>query len=148
MHRLEHWWGTQLLGRFDIQLANDHLFPLEQAFVGGRFTVRGYRENTLIRDNAMVGSLEARVPIWRNIRGEDVVQIAPFVDYGSAWNNKVETPFPRYLASVGVGLRWNILPQDRARFEVYWGLPLNHFGTNGTNLQDYGIHMQLVVQAF
>jgi len=148
VHRLEHWWGTQLLGRFDIQLANDHLFPLEQAFVGGRFTVRGYRENTLIRDNAMVGSLEARVPIWRNIRGEDVVQIAPFVDYGSAWNNKVETPFPRYLASVGVGLRWNILPQDRARFEVYWGLPLNHFGTNGTNLQDYGIHMQLVVQAF
>jgi hemolysin activation/secretion protein len=70
------------------------------------------------------------------------------VDYGSAWNNKVETPFPRYLASVGVGLRWSILPQDRARFEVYWGKPLNHFGTSGHNLQDYGIHFQLVVQAF
>jgi hypothetical protein len=40
-----------------------------------------------------------------------------------------------------------MLPQERARFEVYWGQQLNHVRGGEGNLQDYGIHLQLVVQA-
>ena len=50
------------------------------------------------------------------------------------------------LASVGLGLRWNILPRERARFELYWGLPLNLITHSTGNLQDHGIHLQFVVQ--
>src|SRR5262249_19085782 len=57
---------SQLIVRTDLQLANKPLFTLEQAAVGGRFTVRGYRENTLVRDNAFIGSIEARVPVVQN----------------------------------------------------------------------------------
>ena len=150
--RLDRWWGVQVLGRFDVQLADDRLFALEQYPVGGRFTVRGYRENTFVRDNAIVASLEARVPVIQSARGEDILQIAPFLDYGSAWNSKDETsPAPSargFLASVGVGLRWNILPQNRARFEVYWGAQLNHIDQGEGNLQDNGIHLQVVAQPF
>jgi hypothetical protein len=39
-----------------------------------------------------------------------------------------------------------ILPQERARFEVYWGQQLNHVRGGEGNLQDHGIHLQLVVQ--
>ena len=148
VHRLDQLGGTQLIGRFDVQLANDRLFPLEQLPVGGRYSVRGYRENSLVRDNGLLLSLEVRIPLYRSVRGEDIVQLAPFVDFGSAWNNKVDTSFPRYLASAGVGLRWNILPQDRARFEVYWGQQLNHFDPRHGNLQDQGVHLQLVMHVY
>jgi len=30
---------------------------------------------------------------------------------------------------------------------VYWGQQLNHYRTGEGNLQDYGIHLALVVQA-
>ncbi len=146
VRRYDDWWGTQLLGQMSLQLANDRLFPLEQIPVGGRFSVRGYRENTLIRDNAFLASIESRFPLISYVTGEPRLQFAQFVDLGRAWTAKGVTPDPETLASVGLGLRWNILPRDRARFELYWGLPLNHVLHPPGNLQDHGIHLQLVVQ--
>ena len=145
--RLDQLWGTQILGRVDLQLSNNRLFPLEQIPVGGRFSVRGYRENTLIRDNAFLASLESRIPLLKFPSGEDMVQFAQFVDMGHAWISRGNTPDPQTLASVGLGLRWNVLPRDRARFELYWGVPLNHVSHGHGNLQDQGIHLQVVVQA-
>ena len=148
VRRFEDWWGVQLLGRMDLQVANNRLFPLEQVPVGGRFSVRGYRENTLIRDNAYLATVEARWPLWRSLSGEDRLQFAQFIDFGRGWNARGSTPDPQTLASVGLGVRWAILPQERARFEVYWGVPLNHVPTPGGNLQDHGIHLQLVAEVF
>jgi hemolysin activation/secretion protein len=154
VRRFDDWWGMQLLGQMSLQLANDRLFPLEQIPVGGRFSVRGYRENTLIRENAFLASIESRFPLISYVTGEPLLQFAQFVDLGRTWFAK---PRPsasgadplgdrETLASIGLGLRWNILPRDRARFELYWGLPLNHVPHPPGNLQDHGIHLQLVVQ--
>jgi len=147
VRRFDDWWGMQLLGQMSLQLANDRLFPLEQIPVGGRFSVRGYRENTLIRDDAFLASIESRFPLMSYVTGDPLLQLAQFVDFGRAWSAKGVTLDPQTLASVGLGLRWNILPRDRARFELYWGLPLNHVPHPPGNLQDHGIHLQLVVQA-
>lgn len=144
--RVDDWWGVQLLGRVAAQVASDRLFPLEQMPVGGRFSVRGYRENTLVRDDAVLASFESRFPLLRFASGEDRLQFAQFVDFGHAWNAKGTTPDPQTLASVGVGVRWMILPQERARFELYWGQQLNHVRSGEGNMQDHGIHLQLVVQ--
>jgi hemolysin activation/secretion protein len=149
--RFDRWRGIQLIGRLGAQLSNDLLYPLEQMSVGGRFSVRGYRENALIRDNAVLASLEARIPVYRSSLGETVLELAPFTDFGNGWLAKGAEALKTQdmLASVGLGLRWNILPQERARFEVYWGQKLNYVATlDANNLQDYGIHLQLVVQAF
>ncbi|UVT19958.1 MAG: ShlB/FhaC/HecB family hemolysin secretion/activation protein [Nitrospira sp.] len=145
--RLDQWGGWQILGRFDLQLSNNRLFPLEQIPMGGRFSVRGYRENTLVRDNGFIASVESRIPLLKFASGEDMVQFAQFVDVGRAWISRDSTPSPETLASVGLGVRWNVLPRDRARFELYWGVPLNHVPHPSGNLQDYGIHLQVVVQA-
>ncbi|UVT17287.1 MAG: ShlB/FhaC/HecB family hemolysin secretion/activation protein [Nitrospira sp.] len=145
--RLDQWAGWQILGRLDIQLSNNRLFPLEQIPMGGRFSVRGYRENTLVRDNGFIASLESRIPLLKFASGEDMVQFAQFVDVGRAWISRDSTPSPETLASVGLGVRWNALPRDRARFELYWGVPLNHVPHPSGNLQDHGIHLQVVVQA-
>ena len=148
VRRFDNWWGMQLLGQLNLQLANDRLFPLEQIPVGGRFSVRGYRENTLIRDNGFLFSLESRFPLLRYATGEPLLQFAQFVDVGRAWQAKGKTDDPQTLASVGLGLRWTVLPKDRARLELYWGVPLNHVPHPAGNLQDHGIHLQAVVQIF
>jgi len=148
--------GMQLLGHIDLQLTNSPLFPVEQVAVGGRYTVRGYREVTLLRDNMFVASLEPRFPLWRWGNGEPMFQLAPFVDVAHGWNQggnrgaptQPITTFPDTLASVGVGLRWNILPNDRASFEIYWGQQLNHAPKIRNTIQDNGVHLGFVVNLF
>lgn len=156
LRRFEQYAGTQLLGRIDLQLTNDRLFPLEQIPVGGRYSVRGYRELSLLRDNAFLFSLEPRLPISRWLFGarEDLLQVAPFFDYARAWSAKDSTEAPKSLMSIGVGLRTAFLPKNQGYFELYWGYRLRGVGTNdppyGTNgnMQDHGIHLQVVLQPF
>jgi len=148
--------GMQLLGRMDLQLTNSPLFPLEQVALGGRYTVRGYREVTLLRDNSFIASAESRFPLIRWGSGEPMVQLAPFIDVAHGWNLGENRPaaiapissFPDTLASVGAGLRWNILPHDRASFEVYWGYQLKDVPRISNKIQDHGVHLGIVVNLF
>ena len=137
-----------LLVRADLQLSNKHLFLIEQMAVGGRYSVRGYREFSQLGDNAFLGSIETRIPVYTSAIGEELVYLVPFFDYGRAWNtNFTVTPSPEWLASAGVGTIWNFW--RGSRFEVYWGQRLNPpTQAKHTNLQDYGVHMQLVVEVF
>jgi len=152
----EKLFGLQLFGRMDLQVTNSPMLPQEQVAVGGRFSVRGYRDVTLLRDNAFLASVESRFPLIRWASGEPMVQFAQFVDVGHGWNLGQNRAFatapnanlPDTLASVGVGLRWNILPKDRAAFEVYWGQKLNPVPKVGNTIQDHGVHLGIVVNLF
>jgi len=152
----EKLFGMQLLERMDLQLTNSPLFPLEQVALGGRYTVRGYREVTTLRDNVFLASIESRFPLWRWASGEPMFQFAPFIDVARGWNLGENRPspvtpnptLPDTLASIGAGLRWNILPKDRATFEVYWGQQLNHVPKVSNTIQDHGVHIGLVVNLF
>ncbi|MEN9461308.1 MAG: hypothetical protein RIS84_1328 [Pseudomonadota bacterium] len=144
---------SQLLFRGDVQLSKKELLPLEKLALGGATTVRGYRENQLIRDNGLIASLEWRIPIskWRMESAtsgnldEGVLQIAPFFDYGRAWNTHANTSEPRFLASAGVGLRW--LPTAKVLAELYWGKALKSVPSNKDHdLQDNGVHFELYTQ--
>ena len=149
---------TQLITRTTLQLSNQHLFPLEQISVGGRYSVRGYREYTFVRDNGFLASAELRVPVYTTANGLDRVLLAPFTDVGHSWNTSsatdstIATPLTsaagerKTLASVGIGMIVNFT--ESSKFEVYWGQQLNHLRAGRGNLQDHGVHLQLVVQAF
>lgn len=137
---------TQLVSRASAQITPDHLFPIEQVAVGGRFSVRGYREFALVRDNAVLASLEARVPVYSRAE-KDVLLIVPFLDFGHSWSSEIATLHPRTLASVGAGVVWN-LPWKDSRFELYYGKQLNRLEIGHGNLQDHGIHLQVAISAF
>lgn len=115
--------------------------------------MRGYRENQLVRDNGALISLESRIPIVRNQRWAEFLQLVPFFDIGWGWQRKGDTPSPTHLASVGLGLRWaarwdiKTVPL-RSEFEIFWGYKLRDVNTNGGNLQDKGVHLQLAVTMF
>jgi hemolysin activation/secretion protein len=136
-----------LLARADLQLSNKHLFLIEQMAVGGRYSVRGYREFTQLGDNVFLGSIETRIPVYTSAIGEELVHLVPFFDYGRAWNTNTANPSQEWLASAGVGTIWNFW--RGSRFEVYWGQRLNPPAqARHTNVQDYGVHFQLVVEVF
>ena len=114
--------------------------------MGGRYSVRGYRENQLVRENAFLFSVESRIPVIPSVMGPHfTAHFAPFIDVGHSWNAKIDTPSPKTLASIGVGLRLGFF--DRAFANVYWGQQLNHVSDPppGGNLQDHGVHVQFIM---
>lgn len=133
--------GSELLARVDVQLANEALVGIEKFAVGGARTVRGYRENQFVRDNGVVASLELRIPLLRTPGGRPMVQLAPFVDYGSSWNEDVVDEGAETIASVGVGLR--VSPWEWLHGAFYWGGRLKKVPKFGNDLQDSGIHFAL-----
>ena len=63
-----------LVARVDAQLTPNPLLTLEQFSVGGVDTVRGYRQNQLVTDNGILGSLEVRLPLTSDPKVLQLVQ--------------------------------------------------------------------------
>ena len=145
-----HWpFNMETFVRVDAQLTPDSLLPVEQMAIGGRYTVRGYRESQLVRDNGVSASIETRFPLARNKPWASILDICAFYDFGHAWNTDLPSPEPRTLDSVGLGIRWAL---DRPwqthftpQFELYWGIPLRNVETAGGDLQDSGIHFRFLL---
>lgn len=135
----------ELWNLLNVQLANDRLFPLEQMSVGGRYSARGYRENTLLRDNGIVYQFEARFPLWRSNTGFPSLQFCPFADVGHSWAAKGTVGDVHTLASIGAGLRLNFSPLTN--LNVYWGhrLVTNNVSNPHDSLQDEGVHVQFAL---
>jgi hemolysin activation/secretion protein len=134
---------TLLILRADAQLSDRPIVPLEQFGLGGQRTVRGYRQDLLLTDNAFLASAELRYPILRVPQVNGVLQITPFVDYGTAWNNsEIPDPDPSNLASVGLGLLWQS-NELTARFD--WGIPLVSVDFDDEDsLQEQGLYFSIV----
>jgi len=132
-------WGIQTILRTDVQLTSDALPTLEQIPVGGHASVRGYRENQVVRDQAVITSLELRLPVWR-AEGRSIVELAPFFDFGYAFNRNRATPEPDTLASAGIGLR--LFPHRSVEAQLYWGYQIDEVATSG-NLQDDGVQFRV-----
>lgn len=142
-YRPPEWaFGTEVLARVDTQIANDSLLGIEKFSVGGRRTVRGYRENEFVRDNGVVASLELRIPVWYDARRRPILQLAAFADFGRTWNDN-ETGDAEEIGSVGIGIR--MAPFEWLRGELYWGHKLKDTSEYGDNIQNDGIFFGLTV---
>ncbi|MEN8133280.1 MAG: ShlB/FhaC/HecB family hemolysin secretion/activation protein [Pseudomonadota bacterium] len=144
--------NNQVLIRSDVQLSADPLLSIEKFAIGGARTVRGYRENLLVRDSGFVASLEFRVPVFRlplpgvsKAPEDGRVYLAPFYDFGWSENTSTPTPDPKTISSIGIGLRWD--PNSKVRGQLYWGYALRNVATGAEHdLQDDGISFRLDIQ--
>ncbi len=75
----EFWKSPILAYRLGGRLGEDLPF-YEQFYLGGMETLRGYKENEFRGDKVVLGSLELRVPLTKEILG------SLFVDAGKAWS--------------------------------------------------------------
>jgi hemolysin activation/secretion protein len=139
------WRASRIVARALVQHAFDPLLAVYKLPVGGRYSVRGYRENRFVRDNGVAASIEYQVPLLVDETGRARTQLrlAVFADYGASWDedDALVTARKERIASAGLGLIWNPLPSFRA--EVYWGEDLDGHRSAGNALQDKGIHYGL-----
>jgi hemolysin activation/secretion protein len=121
-----------------VQVADRPLLSLEQFGLGGFDSVRGYRQDRILTDNGVYGSIEARVPIFRIREIQSLAQITPFLDWGTGWNSgNRTTPSQSTLLSMGLGLRWQFSNVVTARLD--WGIPLISKDQSNNSLQESGI---------
>ncbi|MDT8390875.1 MAG: ShlB/FhaC/HecB family hemolysin secretion/activation protein [Lentisphaeria bacterium] len=128
------------------QMVSDPVDTSLQKSVGGADSVRGYVENELSGDDAIVASLELRTPLLQNFipgltKEDDYLQLNPnawqkhrlqfvlFMDY--AWIRLHDSEFDNAgdgrkdeesLLSLGAGLRLGLTKYSQLRFD--WGFPL------------------------
>lgn len=137
--------GAQAVLRGNLQLSNESLLPLERMAVGGFYTVRGYRENHLVRDQGYSLSAEFHYPLWASAdaNNQHRLTVVPFMDYGRAWNHNEASVA---LHSVGLGMDWQFKP---VRASLYYGYAINApKPRQSNNLQDDGLHFQFGVDIF
>ncbi|MGD9732138.1 MAG: ShlB/FhaC/HecB family hemolysin secretion/activation protein [Desulfamplus sp.] len=145
----------QIIFKGNVQLADDRLFAMEQFTLGGGESVRGYRENERTGDNGYLLSLEWRVPVWESEKtGHEeqtkLLQIAPFMDYGSAWDKEHFTResdrSDNTLHSVGIGLLWSTPTLDA---QIYYGYAIEDDESDDEyDIQDDGIHFSVTYNFF
>ena len=132
-----------MIARLNTQLTPDSLLPLEKIGIGGIDTVRGYIQNQQATDNGIIGSLEFRIPLTSN---PNTLQLTPFFEVGTGWNNFEPNPDPATLASLGMGLRWQIYKGLNARID--YGIPLISTEDRGNSLQESGLYFSIRYQPF
>jgi hemolysin activation/secretion protein len=139
---------TLLLIRGNVQLASTTLLASEQFGLGGIDSVRGYRQDILLKDNGAFASVELQLPILRVSEWEGVLQVTPFIDVGTAWNNSSsrDENDTNTLAAVGLGLRWSQGNNFTAAFE--WGIPLVSVDTQGDSWQENGLYFTVRYSPF
>ena len=101
--------------------------------------MRGYRQNQLLTDNGILLSAELQLPVFRVFEDTGVVQLIPFIDYGTTWNSSgIANPDEQTLSSVGLGLQWRQSNNFKARLD--WGIPLVDVDSRDRTWQENGIH--------
>ncbi|MBD2303550.1 ShlB/FhaC/HecB family hemolysin secretion/activation protein [Nostoc sp. FACHB-190] len=134
--------NTLWVVRSDLQFASRATFPIEQFALGGLDSVRGYRQNFLLTDNAIFASTEVRLPVWRIPEVQGLLQVAPFIDFGTGWNSSnFVNPEPNTLVGAGFGLVWTMGDRLNARFD--WGIPLVSVDVNRRTLNENGLYFTL-----
>jgi len=138
---------TLLLLRTDLQLSDRPLLSKEQINFGGQDNIRGYRQDALLSDNGLLLSMEMRIPLLRLPEISGLLQIITFYDFGTVWNHQAETnPDPSTLASVGVGLRFQV--SDRLTIRIDLGIPLSRIFAEKKTLQENGIYFSILTNPF
>lgn len=137
--------NSSLVVRSRLQLSDRPLPVFEQISIGGINSVRGYRQDSFISDNGFLLSTELRISAWKTPTQE--LQIAPFVDFGTTWNNNSSNIFSPTgsLTSVGLALQYR---SDRFNARLDWGIPFNEITNNSYTWQENGVYFSVNYQLF
>lgn len=147
VHRLTEK-GAQAILRGDVQSSDSSLLPIEKFAIGGADSVRGFRENQLVRDKGWMGSAEVRFPVGRlpipglsRLPDDGKMYLALFADAGQAWDKDNRK---QLLWSAGPGVRWEVAADAHA--QLHWAARRKKIEGSNSDLQDRGIHFRFVVQ--
>jgi len=137
--------GAQFIWRGTLQQTSARLLSLDRMSIGGIYTVRGYRENELLRDKGQIVNFEFDYPLMRPSEQGIGLALIPFYDLGRGQNQAEPADT---LSSVGLAARLN---WRGIRLDVVLAKRLQQPGEGrpgGGSLQDRAIHAQLAYDFF
>jgi hemolysin activation/secretion protein len=132
--------------RLEGQYTKDRLLPIEKYALGGHSTVRGYRENLLLRDRGALVSAEVRMPFWRwDDKGR--LDVAVFAEGAYSDNSPGSVPdaLPSRIFSGGLSLI--ALGPYGLGARVDLAYPSRRWLTDNADTQDRGLHFQVTWSA-
>ena len=137
--------GLELQARLVAQTTDGPVYSGERFSAGGGTSVRGYRENLLLTDQGILGSVELsqRFSLSRKraASGFDLgaFSVAAFVDGAKVRNASQPQPGTRSIHSLGASLSW--IPSDAILARLTYGIALKDVDIAGDrDIQDDGIH--------
>ncbi|MDD5226732.1 MAG: ShlB/FhaC/HecB family hemolysin secretion/activation protein [Candidatus Omnitrophica bacterium] len=151
MARLQRlYMGSFLVLQGSGQLSASPLTALEQYYLGGMYSVRGYPENDSSGDKGYNLSAEVRVPPYfipaswkipgmKNKTWRDTFSTVGFIEGGQVFNLKRQQPSSeknRTLLGAGFGVRFYINPD--LNFQMDLGFP---FGDESSENNDMMVHL-------
>jgi hemolysin activation/secretion protein len=135
--------GWLLGARGQVQYTSDGLISGEQFGLGGASTIRGVEERVASSDSGFLASVELTTPEFAA-----GLRALGFVDAGYLSNNGQGAVLSNQLASIGVGLHYN-LPKVSLSAEwgtVVVGVDQNTPGTNPPKAGDQKLHVNMTVR--
>jgi hemolysin activation/secretion protein len=143
--------GLEFRARLSGQTSDSVLYAGERLSAGGGTTVRGYRENLLLADSGLLGSLELARPIHfgggrSGAGGFDwgAFSLTAFTDAAALRNYRPPQPGDA-IYSVGAAIAWT--PSDALSAQLTWGVPLNKVSLAGAkDLQDRGVYFAVTLR--
>ncbi len=135
--------GDQMILRASAQQTPERLLPMEKFSLGGVATVRGYRENAVVRDRAWLLNAEYHYPLPVWLEAGHKFKLIAFTDLATASN---QGEAAQRLASIGVGMNWQWQNWTADLFLARKLIALP--GQSSGNLQDHGVHAQLSYHLF
>ena len=125
--------GLAWTARGQMQFANHNLIGSEQFGGGGAYSVRGYEEGEVYKDNGVLLSHELRLPPFR-LRAGHTLQLYGFQDYANLWSTD-QLPGERTvdLHSIGAGLDYSWGSRVSLRAAHGWQLTKSGSSETGKN---------------
>jgi len=138
------WYDLRVQTRIDAQVSNDRLLGLEQFAAGGHASVRGFRENLIVRDQGVAGSIELRIPAPPLYEHLSQLELGIFADVGYGRDRGGES---RSATIVGLGLGLHADFFEHFRVSLEWATDVEDSGAViGNELQDDGFHFSVLAR--
>lgn len=130
--------GQLFTARSNLQYSfTKDLRPSKQFYLGGIYSVRGYKENTVGGDNGATISLEYSVPVTNN----KALSLYGFFDYGTLWGDNLAEHHT--LCGTGLGLRARV---QNFNVDLCVGIPLKRELDGYEKASKTRIHLNVSLQ--
>ncbi|MDP6095142.1 MAG: ShlB/FhaC/HecB family hemolysin secretion/activation protein [Gammaproteobacteria bacterium] len=136
--------GTVLSLRMNSQLTHDSLQSFERLPLGGYRSVKGYRQNQLLKDNGWDLLLDYQIPVLNQLQEQGYfITLVPNVGVARAWDSERYPNIDRAASISSVGISLVVASSDNWSARLDWASCLESKRKQGHELQDDGVYLSL-----
>ena len=136
--------GSVLSLRINSQLTDDSLQSFERIPLGGYQSVRGYRQNQLLKDNGWDAMLDYQIPVLEQLQDRGyTLTLIPHIGFARGWDSERFSNIDRAASLSSAGVSLTIASDSNWSARLDWAHRFESKRKQGDELQDDGIYLSL-----